>query len=114
MTDAGDCEHREIVPHRDGFGRCTACGEDDFPMTNEAAGRLPCCGSYTEHEPGCDGVVRQTWALAKNAEHELERALEALSFPPTRIAHAKERIESALEQVRRIRWEGADPPPRED
>lgn len=108
---AEECEH-DVVPFKDGFGRCTRCGDESFPLTQEAAGRLPCCGSYTEHVDGCDGVVRQTWALAKMAEQELEQAIRALTFPPVNRANVRSRIESALELVRRVRWDGADPPPR--
>lgn len=110
--DESGCSHH-VVPHRDGFGRCTKCGDDSFPITCEAAGRFACCGSYSEHEPGCDGVTRQTWALAKGAEQELERAIAMVDFGGSKKA-LRERLRVALDSVRRIRWEGADPPPYVD
>lgn len=106
-------DHHVIVPHRDGFGRCSVCGDDSFPMTMEAAGVLPCCGGEAGHAEGCDGKVRQPWALAKAAEQELERALGNLDFDMSKESIRRHLI-AGLEQVRMIRWEGADPPPRND
>lgn len=102
-----------IVPDRNGFGRCSVCNDDSFPMTMEAVGVLPCCGGEADHAEGCDGKVRQPWALAKAAEQELERALGNLDFNMSKES-IRRHLLAGLEQVRMIRWEGADPPPRND
>lgn len=34
-----DCRHEKIVDLGDGWGKCEACGDDSFPMTEETAGQ---------------------------------------------------------------------------
>lgn len=56
---AGRCRHEgTVVPVDADWARCTACGDDSFPLSDRAAGRWPCCGAYADHHPGCPAEAR--------------------------------------------------------
>jgi hypothetical protein len=44
------CAHRSVRPTGNGWARCDECGDNTFPISDEAAGRHPCCGSYGDCE----------------------------------------------------------------
>lgn len=99
ITDVDGCPHGLILPLGTGFGRCTSCGDDTFPMTGEAADQCPSCGSFGEHLKECDGVVQMPWALAKQALANLRSAYSG-PVPST--------VDPAVEALRRIAGEVVD------
>lgn len=93
------CKHEVVLPLGTGFGRCQACGDESFPMTEEAGGQCGSCGTYGECSPECDGVPRRPWALAKQALENL-RFVYSGPVPST--------VDFTVEMLRRITGEIRD------
>jgi hypothetical protein len=113
------CDHPELVLLENGCGRCTTCGADDLPLTAEGAGSCKSCGSFGECDEGCDGEVRQPWALAREQEDMLDKAIDAL--PAEKVRSLVEAVGldatnalfgalfGARHHARRIRYDGREP-----